>query len=117
MISAWKIAPALAMGNSVVIKPSEVASLSVLRVVALAHEAGLPEGVLNVVTGSGPVAGQALAQSMDVDALVFTGSGNVGRMLMEYAAQSNLKRVYLELGGKSPHVVFEDTHEHSRCVR
>jgi gamma-glutamyl-gamma-aminobutyraldehyde dehydrogenase len=111
MISAWKIAPALAMGNSVVIKPSEVASLSVLRMVALALEAGLPEGVLNVVTGSGPVAGQALAQSMDVDALVFTGSGNVGRKLMEYAAQSNLKRVFLELGGKSPHIVFDDTHD------
>ncbi len=108
MISAWKIAPALAMGNSVVLKPSEVASLSVLRLVELAHEAGLPEGVLNVVTGAGPVAGRALAMSMDVDALVFTGSGGVGRQLMQYAAQSNLKRVFLELGGKSPHVVFDD---------
>ena len=75
----------------------------------LAHEAGLPDGVLNVVTGQGAVAGQALARSMDVDSLVFTGSGRVGRLLLEHAAQTNLKRVYLELGGKSPHVVFEDT--------
>ena len=109
MISAWKIAPALAMGNSVVLKPSEVASLSVLRLVELGHEAGLPDGVLNVVTGQGAVAGRALARSMDVDVLVFTGSGRIGRHLLEYAAQSNLKRVYLELGGKSPHVVFDDT--------
>ena len=109
MISAWKIAPAIAMGNSFVLKPSEVASLSVLRMVALAHEAGLPEGVLNVVTGAGPVSGHALAMSMDVDALAFTGSGPVGRQLMEAAAKSNLKRVFLELGGKSPHIVFDDT--------
>ena len=109
MISAWKIAPAIAMGNSFVIKPSEVASLSVLRMVALAHEAGLPEGVLNVLTGAGPVSGHALAMSMDVDALAFTGSGPVGRQLMEAAAKSNLKRVFLELGGKSPHIVFDDT--------
>jgi len=109
MISAWKIAPALAMGNSVVLKPSEIASLSVLRLVELGHEAGLPDGVLNVVTGQGAVAGRALARSMDVDVLVFTGSGRIGRHLLEYAAHSNLKRVYLELGGKSPHVVFDDT--------
>ena len=109
MISAWKIAPAIAMGNSLVLKPSEVASLSVLRMVALAHEAGLPEGVLNVVTGAGPVSGHALAMSMDVDALAFTGSGPVGRQLMEAAAKSNLKRIFLELGGKSPHIVFDDT--------
>ena len=109
MISAWKIAPAIAMGNSFVIKPSEVASLSVLRMVGLAHEAGLPEGVLNVVTGAGPVSGHALAMSMDVDALAFTGSGSVGRQLMEAASKSNLKRVFLELGGKSPHIVFDDT--------
>ena len=109
MISAWKVAPAIAMGNSLVLKPSEVASLSVLRMVALAHEAGLPEGVLNVLTGAGPVSGHALAMSMDVDALAFTGSGPVGRQLMEAAAKSNLKRIFLELGGKSPHIVFDDT--------
>jgi len=109
MIAAWKIAPALAAGNSVVLKPSEIASLTVMRMVALAIEAGLPEGALNIVTGQGAVVGQALARSMDVDALTFTGSGAVGRLLMQYAAQSNLKRVYLELGGKSPHIVFDDT--------
>lgn len=108
MIAAWKIAPALATGNSVVLKPSEMASLSVLRMFALAHEAGLPDGVLNVVTG-GAVAGQAIARSMGVDSLVFTGSVGVGRSLMLDAAQSNLKRVFLELGGKSPHIVFDDT--------
>ena len=108
MIGAWKLAPALAVGNSVVLKPAETASLSLLKLVALAHEAGLPEGVLNVVTGRGEVAGQALARSMDVDVLTFTGSGQVGRKLLEYAAGSNLKRVYLELGGKSPHIVFDD---------
>ena len=108
MIAAWKIAPALAMGNSVVLKPSEMASLSVMSMVALAHEAGFPDGALNVVTG-GATAGQALALSMDVDVLAFTGSVGVGRQLMQYAAESNLKRVFLELGGKSPHIVFDDT--------
>ncbi len=108
MIGAWKIAPALAAGNSVVIKPPESASLSLLRLAELAAEAGLPDGVLNVVTGRGVTCGRALALHMDVDVLAFTGSGNVGRQLLEYAAQSNLKRVYLELGGKSPNVVFAD---------
>ena len=116
MISAWKIAPALAMGNSVVIKPPETASLSLLRLVELAHEAGLPDGVLNVVTGTGEVVGQALARSMDVDSLVFTGSGGVGRKLLEYSAQSNLKRVYLELGGKSPHIVFDDVDDMEKAA-
>ncbi|MEZ5751325.1 MAG: aldehyde dehydrogenase family protein [Paracoccaceae bacterium] len=109
MIAAWKIAPALAMGNSVVLKPSEVASLSLLRLVEICHECGLPEGVLNIVTGNGAVSGEALALHMDVDVLVFTGSGGVGRKLLEYSARSNLKRVYLELGGKSPNIVFADT--------
>ena len=108
MIGAWKIAPALATGNSVVLKPSETASLTLLRMVELAHEAGMPDGVLNIVTGDGITAGNALAHSMDVDILVFTGSGATGRKLLEASAQSNLKRVYLELGGKSPHIVFDD---------
>ncbi|MCR9125890.1 MAG: aldehyde dehydrogenase family protein [Rhodobacteraceae bacterium] len=108
MIGAWKIAPALAAGNTVVMKPPETASLSTLRLVELAHEAGLPPGVLNVVTGPGQITGRALALSMDVDVLVFTGAGGTGRKLLEYAAQSNLKRVYLELGGKSANVVFDD---------
>jgi len=108
MIGAWKLGPALAMGNSVVLKPAETASLSLLRMVELAHEAGLPAGVLNAVTGEGGVVGKTMGLSMDVDALVFTGSGATGRRLMEYAAQSNMKRVYLELGGKSPNIVFAD---------
>jgi gamma-glutamyl-gamma-aminobutyraldehyde dehydrogenase len=109
MIGAWKLAPALAVGNSVVIKPAESASLSLLRLGELALEAGLPEGVLNVVTGRGAVTGEALALHMDVDVLAFTGSGVIGRRLLEYSAQSNLKRVFLELGGKSPNIVFADT--------
>lgn len=108
MIGAWKIAPALAMGNSMVIKPAETASLSLLKLAELASEAGVPDGVLNVVTGKGAEVGKALALSMDVDVLVFTGSGPVGRKLLEYSAQSNLKRCYLELGGKSPNVIFAD---------
>lgn len=108
MIGAWKLAPALAAGNSVVLKPAETASLTLLRLAELATEAGLPDGVLNVVTGAGAVTGEALALSMDVDVLVFTGSGGVGRRLLEYSARSNLKRCYLELGGKSPNVVFAD---------
>ena len=116
MIGAWKIAAALAAGNTVVLKPAELASLSLLRLVQICHEAGLPEGVLNVVTGTGPEAGAALALHMDVDVLAFTGSGPVGRKLLEYAAQSNLKRVYLELGGKSPNVVFADTPDLDRAA-
>lgn len=108
MIGAWKIAPALATGNSIVVKPAESASLSILRLAELAAEAGVPEGVFNVVTGKGSEVGEALALSMDVDILVFTGSGGVGRRLLEYSARSNLKRCYLELGGKSPNVVFAD---------
>lgn len=108
MIGAWKIAPALAMGNSVVLKPSEVASLTLLRLAEICAECGLPEGVFNVVTGAGAVSGEALGLHPDVDVLVFTGSGGVGRRLLEYSARSNLKRVYLELGGKSPNVVFAD---------
>ena len=108
MIGAWKLAPALAAGNSVVLKPAETASLTLLRLAQLASEAGLPDGVLNIVTGAGAVTGEALALSMDVDVMVFTGSGGVGRRLLEYSARSNLKRCYLELGGKSPNVVFAD---------
>ncbi|CAM5388105.1 aldehyde dehydrogenase family protein [Mycolicibacterium aubagnense] len=108
MIGAWKVAPALAAGNSVVLKPAEVASLTLLRLGELAAEAGLPEGVLNIVTGRGSVTGEALGLHMDVDAIVFTGSGGVGRRLLDYSARSNLKRVQLELGGKSPNVVFAD---------
>jgi gamma-glutamyl-gamma-aminobutyraldehyde dehydrogenase len=108
MIGSWKIAPALAAGNSVVLKPAEVASLSLLRLAEICAEAGLPEGVLNVVTGKGSVCGEALGLHMDVNVMAFTGSGAVGRRLLEYSARSNLKRCYLELGGKSPNIVFAD---------
>ena len=108
MIGSWKVAPALAAGNSVVLKPGESASLTLLRIAELAREAGVPDGVFNVVTGRGATVGEALALSMDVDILAFTGSGATGRRLLEYAARSNLKRCYLELGGKSPNVVFAD---------
>lgn len=108
MIGAWKIAPALAMGNSIVLKPAETASLSLIRLAELALEAGVPPGVFNVATGPGRVTGEALALSMDVDVMVFTGSGPTGRRLLQYSAQSNLKRCYLELGGKSPNIVFAD---------
>jgi len=117
MIGAWKLGPAIAAGNSVVLKPAETASLTLLRIAELALEAGLPEGVLNVVTGRGAVTGEALALSMDVDVLVFTGSGAVGRRLMEYSAQSNLKRVYLELGGKSPSIVFDDVKDIANAAK
>ena len=117
MIGAWKIAPALAMGNSVVLKPAETASLSLLRLAELALEAGVPPGVFNVVTGPGRVTGEALALSMDVDVLVFTGSGATGRRLMQYSAQSNLKRVYLELGGKSPNIVFADAPDLAQAAK
>lgn len=108
MIAAWKIAPALAAGNSVILKPSEEASLSLLRLAELCIEAGLPKGVLNIITGTGSVSGKALGLHSDVDVIVFTGSGFVGRKLLEYSAQSNLKKVYLELGGKSPNIIFAD---------
>ncbi|WP_121067243.1 aldehyde dehydrogenase [Chachezhania antarctica] len=117
MIGAWKLAPALAAGNSVVLKPAETASLSLLKLAQLGHEAGLPPGVLNVVTGEGAVVGEALGLSMDVDVLVFTGSGPVGRRLLEYSARSNLKRVYLELGGKSPNIVFADVPDLDEAVK
>jgi gamma-glutamyl-gamma-aminobutyraldehyde dehydrogenase len=117
MIGAWKVAPALAAGNTVVLKPAEVASLTLLRLAELALEAGIPEGVFNVVTGRGAIAGKALALHMDVDALAFTGSGPVGRRLLEYSAQSNLKRVFLELGGKSPNIVFDDVADLDKAVK
>ena len=105
---SWKIAPALAAGNSVVLKPSEKSPLSALRLAELAKEAGMPDGVLQVLPGFGHTAGKALALHMDVDVMAFTGSTRVAGMLMEYAGQSNMKRVWLEAGGKSPNLVFAD---------
>lgn len=117
MIGAWKLAPALAAGNSVVLKPAEGASLTLLRLAELAAEAGLPEGVLNVVTGPGAQTGEAIGLHNDIDVLAFTGSGGVGRRLLEYSARSNLKRVYLELGGKSPNIVFADAPDLDQAAR
>ncbi len=108
LMAMWKVAPALAMGNSVVLKPAEQSPLTALKLGELALEAGLPPGVLNIVPGMGGDAGKALALHNDVDMIAFTGSGAVGRLLMAYSGESNLKRVSLELGGKSPHIVFAD---------
>lgn len=108
MIGAWKLGPALAAGNSVVLKPSETASLSLIRMAELALEAGIPPGVLNVVTGEGRIVGETLSTSMDVDVIAFTGSGATGRRLLQASAASNMKRCYLELGGKSANIVFAD---------
>lgn len=107
-MAAWKLAPALAAGNSVVLKPAEQSPFSALRLAELALEAGVPEGVLNVVPGLGEQAGKALGLHPEVDALVFTGSTEVGKYFMQYSAQSNLKQVWLECGGKSPNLVFAD---------
>lgn len=107
-VALGKIGPALATGNAVVLKPSELAPLACLRLADLAAEAGLPPGVLNVVPGLGPEAGQALALNREVDMLSFTGSTATGRLLMHAAADSNLKALHLELGGKSPQVVLDD---------
>jgi gamma-glutamyl-gamma-aminobutyraldehyde dehydrogenase len=108
IISAWKIGPALLAGNSVVLKPAEQSPLGGIRLGELALEAGLPPGVLNVVPGYGEEAGKPLALHPDVDMISFTGSTEVGKLMMRYAGESNLKRVALELGGKSPHLVMAD---------
>ncbi|MFE1955805.1 aldehyde dehydrogenase family protein [Streptomyces sp. NPDC059524] len=107
-IAVWKLAPALAAGNSVVLKPAEQSPLSALRLAELAAEAGLPDGVLNVVPGPGEVTGRALGLHPDVDTLVFTGSTAVAKRFLGYAAESNMKQVWPEAGGKSPNVVFAD---------
>lgn len=108
LMQAWKLAPALATGCTIVLKPAEQTPLTALRVAELAQKAGLPDGVLNVIPGYGPTAGAAIAAHPDIDKVAFTGSGEVGRLVMTAAAQSNLKRVSLELGGKSPNIVFAD---------
>jgi betaine-aldehyde dehydrogenase len=107
LMAAWKVAPALAAGCTMVLKPAEVTSLTALELADIADQAGLPAGVLNVITGPGPVAGQAIIDHPDVDKLAFTGSTSVGSRIMAAAAR-DIKRISLELGGKSPFVVFED---------
>ncbi|MDQ2711887.1 MAG: aldehyde dehydrogenase family protein [Acidobacteriota bacterium] len=109
LMQAWKLAPALACGNTVVMKTAEQTPLSALRIGELIVEAGFPEGVVNILPGYGPTAGGAIARHMDIDKVAFTGSTEVGHLIMKAAAESNLKRVTLELGGKSPNIVFADS--------
>lgn len=108
LMYAWKLAPALAMGNTVVLKPAEQTPLTAMRIGQLVVAAGFPPGVVNILPGFGPTAGAAIANHMDIDKLAFTGSGEVGHLILEAAGRSNLKRVSLELGGKSPNIVFAD---------
>ena len=108
MMLAWKIGPALAAGCSIIVKPAEQTSLTALRVAELAHEAGVPRGVLQVLPGDGPSVGEPLGRHMDVDLVTFTGSTETGRRFLRYSADSNLKKVVLECGGKNPAVVFDD---------
>ena len=108
LMQAWKLGPALATGNTVVMKPAEQTPLTALRIGQLIVEAGFPPGVVNIIPGYGPSAGQAISRHFDVDKVAFTGSTEVGHLIMEAAAQTNLKRVTLELGGKSPNIVFAD---------
>jgi len=117
IMAAWKLGPILASGNSVVLKPSEKSPLTALRLAEIAVEAGLPPGVFNVVPGFGHTAGKALALHMDVDGIGFTGSTVTGKLIMGYAAQSNLKRVSLECGGKSPNIVMADYRDIERAAR
>jgi acyl-CoA reductase-like NAD-dependent aldehyde dehydrogenase len=117
VMAAWKIAPVLASGNSLLLKPSEKSPLSAIRLAELALEAGMPPGVFNVLPGFGHTAGKALALHDDVDAIAFTGSTATGKLVMQYAGQSNLKRVSLECGGKSPNIVMGDYPDLPRAAR
>ena len=108
LMASWKVGPALAAGNSVVLKPAEQSPLTAIRLGELASEAGIPDGVLQVVPGFGETAGQAIGLHMDVDMVAFTGSTEVGKLFLRYAGESNMKRVALECGGKSPHIVMPD---------
>lgn len=116
-MAAWKLGPALATGNSVILKPAEQSPFTALRIAQLAVDAGLPAGVLNVVPGLGHVAGKALGLHMDIDCVGFTGSTEVGRYFMQYSGQSNIKRIGLELGGKSPQVVLADCEDLDSAAR
>ncbi|HGO5308711.1 TPA: aldehyde dehydrogenase PuuC [Klebsiella oxytoca] len=116
LLACWKLGPALASGNSVVLKPSEKSPFSALRLAGLAKEAGLPDGVFNVVSGFGHEAGQALAQHPDVEVITFTGSTRTGKQLLKDAGDSNMKRVWLEAGGKSANIVFADCPDLQKAV-
>ena len=116
-LAAYKLGPALATGNSVVLKPAEQSSLTTLRAAELAIEAGIPEGVFNVVTGTGEVTGRALGLHMDVDCIAFTGSPRVAKAFLRYAGESNMKKVQLEAGGKSPNIVLPDATDLDEIAR
>ncbi|EML2680084.1 TPA: aldehyde dehydrogenase PuuC [Klebsiella michiganensis] len=116
LLACWKLGPALASGNSVVLKPSEKSPLTALRLAGLAKQAGLPDGVFNVVSGFGHEAGQALAQHHDVEVITFTGSTRTGKQLLKDAGESNMKRVWLEAGGKSANIVFADCPDLQKAV-
>ncbi|KAI5307906.1 aldehyde dehydrogenase (NAD(P)(+)) ald5, partial [Ascosphaera atra] len=108
MMWSWKVGPAIATGNTIVLKPSEVTPLSALYAAKLVKEAGFPAGVINIISGFGKTAGAAMSYHMGIDKIAFTGSTLVGRLILEAAAKSNLKKVTLELGGKSPNIIFDD---------
>ena len=108
LMLAWKLGPALATGNCIVLKPSEFTPLTALRMCTIINEAGFPPGVVNIVPGYGLTVGRAISGHMHIDKIAFTGSTLVGRQIMEASAKSNLKNVTLELGGKSPNIVFDD---------
>ena len=116
IMAAWKIGPALAAGNSLILKPSEKSPLSAIRIASLAAEAGIPDGVFNVLPGFGHTTGQALALHMDVDCIGFTGSTRTGKLMLQYSAQSNMKPVWLECGGKSPNIVLADCPDLDRAA-
>lgn len=116
LMASWKFGPALAAGNAVIVKPSEKSPLTAIRLAALAKEAGMPDGVFQVLPGAGDV-GKALAEHMDIDCIAFTGSTGVGKLIATAAAQSNLKRAWLELGGKSPNIVLPDCPDLTRAAR
>jgi len=116
LMQAWKLAPALAAGNTVVMKPAEQTPLTALYVAQLIKEAGFPAGVVNLIPGYGPTAGAAISEHMDIDKVAFTGSTEVGKLIQQAAGRSNLKNVTLELGGKSPHVVFDDCPDLKQAV-
>ena len=116
IMAAWKIGPALAAGNSLVLKPSEKSPLTAIRIAEFASRAGIPDGVFNVLPGFGQTAGQALALHMDVDCVGFTGSTRTGKLMLQYSGQSNMKRVWLECGGKSPNIVLADCPDLDRAA-
>ena len=107
-MAIWKIAPALITGNSVILKPAEQSPMSAIKIGSLLSEAGLPDGVFSVVPGDGPITGKSLCIHRDIDCVAFTGSGEVGKLVLQYSGQSNMKRVQLECGGKSPNIIFSD---------